>query len=178
MVITLIGMPASGKTCMGKILSQKLHMKVIDGDRLIESRYGKKLHEIIDEHGLEGFKKIEEETLLSIDEDNVIVSPGGSAVYYDAFMKKSKSRGPVVYLYAGAETLLERLGDFSKRGIVLPEGFTIKDLLNERAPLFEKYADITINCDGRAFSRYRYVTLSAVKKYIATHGSKEKASSI
>ena len=174
MVITLIGMPASGKTCMGKILSQKLHMRVIDGDRLIEQTQGMKLHEIIEKYGLDAFKKIEEETLLSIDEDNVIISPGGSAVYYESFMRKSKSRGPVVYLYASPETLLERLGDFSKRGIVLPEGFTIADLYNERAPLFEKYADITINCDGKAFSRYRYVTLSAVKKYIAKHSDKSK----
>ena len=166
MVITLIGMPASGKTCMGKTLAQKLHMKVIDGDKLIETVHGKKLHEIIDEVGLEGFKKIEEEVLLSIDEDNVIVSPGGSAVYYESYMKKSKERGPVVYLYASPETLLVRLGDFSKRGIVLPEGFTISDLYNERAPLFEKYADITVDCDGQAYSTYRYKIVAMVKEYI------------
>ena len=173
MVITLIGMPASGKTCMGKTLAQKLHMKVIDGDKLIESIHGKKLHEIIDEVGLEGFKKIEEETLLSINEDNIIVTPGGSAVYYESFMKKSKERGPVVYLYASPETLLIRLGDFSKRGIVLPEGFTIKDLYNERAPLFEKYADIIVDCDGLAYSKYRYRTVSAVKAYIEKYKSAE-----
>ena len=171
MVITLIGMPASGKTCMGKTLSQKLHMKVIDGDKLIESTYNKKLHEIISEVGLDGFKKIEEETLLSIDEDNVIISPGGSAVYYDSFMSKCKQRGLVIYLYAGPETLLERLGDFSKRGIVLPDGFTIKDLYNERAPLFEKYADITINCDGQSYSKYRYQIVAAVKDYIEKQNS-------
>lgn len=173
MVITLIGMPASGKTCMGKTLAQKLHMKVIDGDKLIESIHGKKLHEIIDEVGLEGFKKIEEETLLSINEDNIIVTPGGSAVYYESFMKKSKERGPVVYLFASPETLLIRLGDFSKRGIVLPEGFTIKDLYNERAPLFEKYADIVVDCDGLAYSKYRYRTVAAVKAYIEKHNSAE-----
>ncbi len=167
MVITLIGMPASGKTSMGKMLSQKLRMKVIDGDKLIESVHGKKLHEIISEVGLDGFKRIEEEVLLSIDEDNVIVSPGGSAVYYESFMKKSRERGPVIYLYASPKTLLVRLGDFSKRGIVLPDGFTIEDLYNERAPLFEKYADITINCDGQAYSKYRYQAVAAVKKYIA-----------
>ena len=106
----------------------------------------------------------------------MITSPGGSAVYYDSFMQKSKERGPVVYLYASPETLVERLGDFSKRGVVLPDGFTIADLYNERAPLFEKYADITVNCDGKAFSRYRYVTLSAVKKYIATHSDSSEQS--
>lgn len=174
MVITLIGMPASGKTCMGKTLSQKLHMKVIDGDKLIETVHGKKLHEIISEQGLEGFKKIEEEVLLSIEEDNVIVSPGGSAIYYDSYMQKAKSKGPVIYLYASPETLLLRLGDFSKRGIVLPDGFTIADLYNERAPLFEKYADITIDCDGQSYSKYRYKIVAAVKDYINKHYSAAK----
>lgn len=170
MVITLIGMPGAGKTCMGKMLSQKFHMKAIDGDKLIESIHGKKLHEIIAEVGNEGFKHIEEEALLSIEDDNVIVTPGGSAVYYDSFMKKSRSRGPVVYLYASPKTLVERLGDFSQRGIVLPDGFTIEDLYNERAPLFEKYSDIVINCDGKAYSRYRYVAVSKINKYIKDKG--------
>lgn len=174
MVITLIGMPASGKTCMGKTLSQKLHMRVIDGDKLIETVYGKKLHEIIAEVGTEGFKKIEEEVLLSIEDDNVIVSPGGSAVYYESYMNKAKSRGPVVYLYASPETLLIRLGDFSKRGIVLPEGFTIRDLYNERAPLFEKYADITVDCDGQSYSKYRQRIVAAVKNYIENCNSASK----
>ena len=166
MVITLIGMPASGKTSMGKMLSQKLHMRFVDGDRVIEKIHGKKLHEIIADVGLEGFKKIEEEALLSINDDNIILAPGGSAVYYDSFMQKAKKMGAVVYLYASPNTLLERLGDFSKRGIVLPNGFTIADLYNERAPLFEKYADITVNCDGQAYSQYRRQIFEAVDAYI------------
>ena len=166
MVITLIGMPASGKTCMGKILSQKLHMRVIDGDRLIESRYGKKLHQIIDEHGLEGFKKIEEETLLTVNEDNIVFTPGGSAVYYPAVMEHFKKSGIVVYLYASAETISNRLVDFSKRGVVLKEGMTMQDLYNERAPLFEKYADVTVNCDGTAFAKYRHEAIKKITDYL------------
>ena len=170
MVITLIGMPGAGKTCMGKMLGQKFHMKVVDGDKLIESIHGMKLHEIIEKHGNEGFKKIEEEALMSIEDDNIIVTPGGSAVYYEEFMKKSRERGPVVYLYASPEALIMRLGDFSKRGIVLPEGFTIADLYTERAPLFEKYSDFTVNCNGTAYSRYRYVAISKIRKYIRDKG--------
>ena len=166
MVITLIGMPGAGKSCMGRSLSGKLHMHLIDGDKLIEQRYQKKLHQIIEESGLDGFKEIERTTLMSIDDDDVIITPGGSAVYYDEFMQKSKERGIVVYLYCSPETILARIGDFSKRGIVLKEGFTIHDLYNERAPLFEKYADLTINCDGESYSKYRHVLLNEVNKYI------------
>ncbi len=166
MTVTLIGMPGAGKTCMGKALSRKLKMKVIDGDKLIERRIGKKLHAIISEEGLDVFKRIEEETLLSIDEDNIIISPGGSAVYYDSAMCHFKKKGIVVYLYVSPETITKRLGDFSKRGIVLKDGQTINDLYNERAPLMEKYADITINCDGNSYTKYQNELINEVKKYL------------
>ena len=61
MTITLIGMPAVGKSCLGRHLSKKLNMKVIDGDKLIEQVTGRKLQNIIDEDGLDAFKAVEEE---------------------------------------------------------------------------------------------------------------------
>lgn len=164
MIITLIGMPGAGKTCMGKALAKKFNMKFLDGDKLIEQVKGKKLHEIIAESGNEEFKRIEEEVLLSVEDDNIILAPGGSAIYYDSFMKKCKQRGLVVYLYASPKTIIDRLGDFSKRGIVLKEGQTIYDLYNERAALLEKYSDITVNCDGVQFAKYRGILCHTVKK--------------
>ena len=86
MVITFIGMPGCGKSCMGRAVAGKLKMKLIDSDRLIERRYGKKLQELIDELGTEEFRRIEEEALLSIEGDNLIISTGGSAVYSEAGM--------------------------------------------------------------------------------------------
>lgn len=155
MIFTLIGMPASGKSATGKAIASKLNMRFLDADKLIEERYGKKLQEIIDEYGLDAFKKIEEETLLSIEDDNIILAPGGSAVYYDSVMKKCKERGKVIYIYVSLPIIKERLGDYSQRGVVLKPGQTIDDLFSERTKLYEKYADITLNCNGRAFSRYR-----------------------
>ena len=164
MTITLIGMPGAGKTCMGKALSKKLGMRVVDGDHLIEKTTGKKLQAIINEKGLDEFKRIEEETLLSINEDNIIITPGGSAVYYENVMNHFKKNGIVVYLYVSPRNLLRRLGDFSKRGIVLKPGQTIDDLYEERKPLLEKYADITVNCDG---GRYSYYQRDAMEKIAA-----------
>ncbi len=166
MTITFIGMPGSGKSCMGKIVSRKFKMRIIDGDKLIEKNVGKPLQDIIDENGLEYFKKLEEETLLSIEDDDVIIAPGGSAVYYEKAMKHFKEKGIVVYLYISFKTLKERLGDFSKRGVVLREGQTLEDLYNERVPLLEKYADIKVSCDGRAYSRYQAELIEKLKQYI------------
>lgn len=172
MIITLIGMPACGKSCMGRALSRKLKMKNIDGDKVIEKRTGRALQDIIDNDGLDAFKKVEEETLLSIDEDNIILSPGGSAVYYEKAMNYLRSKGPIVYIYVGVENIIKRLGDFSKRGIAMRPDQTIYDLYNERAALFEKYADITVNCDGEAYPKYQKEAVQAIKEYIEKNNVK------
>ena len=161
MMITFIGMPGAGKSCMSKNVSKKLKMKMVDGDRLIEEKTGRALQDIIDNDGLDEFKRIEREVLLSIDEDKLIVSPGGSAVYYDDVMNHFKTKGIVVYLYVSFETMKKRIGDYSKRGLVLAPGTTLEDLYNERTPLLEKYADIIIDCDGDAYGKYQF---EAVKK--------------
>lgn len=163
MNIVFIGMPGSGKSCMGRIVSRKFKMKIIDGDKLIEQNVGKPLQQIIDENGLEYFKKLEEETLLSIKEDNVIISPGGSAIYYEKAMNYFKENAIIVYLFISPETLKQRLGDYSKRGVVLEEGKTLDDLYMEREPLLRKYADITVSCDGKAYSKYQAELLSKLE---------------
>lgn len=167
MTITLIGMPGVGKSCMGKVLAKKLHMKHIDGDRLIERRTGKHLHEIIAAEGMDGFQRIEREVLLSINEDNAIVTPGGSAIYYEDAMEHLRSLGKVIYLYAGIPLITERLGDFSERGVVLKNGSTVKDMFNERIPLLEKYADAKVNCNGKSFMKYQYEAKEIIEKYLS-----------
>ena len=148
MTITLVGMPAVGKSCMGRAIAKQFNMKLVDGDKVIEKVYGQSLQSIMDSAGLEGFKRIEEDVLLGIKEDNIVFTPGGSAVYYPAVMEQFKRSGIVIYLYASAEVIKNRAVDFSKRGVVLKPGMTMDDLYNERAPLFEKYADITVCEDG------------------------------
>lgn len=167
MVITFIGMPGCGKSCMGRAVAGKLRMKLVDTDKLIERRCGKKLQEIIDEIGVQEFRRIEEEVLLSVEGDNLIISTGGSAVYSDAGMKHLKSLGKVFYLFCSYDTVKERIGDFSKRGIVLKPGQTIKDLYEERAPMYKRYADVTILCDGHAYSQYRNSVLRSAKRFLS-----------
>jgi shikimate kinase len=155
MTIILIGMPGVGKSSMGKYLAKKLKNRHIDGDKLIIQSTGKKLQEIIDTEGLDSFMEIERNVLLSINDDNAVITPGGSAIYYDDVMEHFKSIGKVIYLYAGIPVITERLGDFSQRGVVLKSGSAIKDMFNERIPLLEKYSDLKINCNGSSFTSYQ-----------------------
>ena len=165
MIFTLIGMPGSGKTCMGKALAAKTKIKLVDSDKLIEKRMGKKLQDLIDELGVVKFRQIEEETLLSIDPDcDIILSTGGSAVYSSAAMEYLKTKGKIIYLYCSYKTIEGRLGDFSKRGIVFKPGQDLYGLYLERVPIYEKYADITVNCDGNAYPRYQANAIKEINK--------------
>ena len=170
MNITLIGMPAVGKSCMGRTLAKKFNLRLVDGDKVIEQVEGRKLQQIMDEEGLEGFKAIEERVLLTIDDNDIVFTPGGSAVYYPKVMDKFERNGIVIYLYASADTICNRLVDFSKRGVVLRKGMTMQDLYNERAPLFEKYADITVNCDGTNFGKYKAIAIKKIERYLEKAG--------
>ena len=169
MVFTIIGMAGCGKSCMGRALSSRLKIKLIDTDKLIERRMGKPLQTLIDELGVDKFREIETEVLCSVyckEGEHLIVSTGGSAVYSERGMAHLKSLGRVIYLFCGYETIRKRLGDFSKRGVVLKDGQTLYDLYNERMPLYASYADVTVNCDGEAYPKYQRIAASAIKRIL------------
>lgn len=143
--ITLIGMPASGKSSVGVVLAKRLGKKFVDTDIVIQEKYGKLLKELIEEHGDEGFREIEDEVNAGLDLDNSIISPGGSVVYGEKAMQHLKEISVIIYLELSYTAIKSRLGDLRERGITLKEGQSLKDLYLERVPLYERYADITVN---------------------------------
>lgn len=151
--IVLIGMPGAGKSTVGVVLAKNLGMSFVDSDLLIQEKKGKKLSELIEEHGNEGFLLIEEEVNASIDVQNTIIATGGSAIYSEKAMKHLKEIATVIYLELSEPAIEDRLGDLTKRGVVLPDGFTLQDLYDERVPLYKKYADIVIRCDNISIRR-------------------------
>ena len=165
MLYTLIGMPASGKSCMGRALASKLKMKLIDTYKLIEKHCGEKLQSIIDRLGIEEFRRIEEEVLTSIEDTDGIVSTGGSAVYSKKAMEFFRARGKVFYLRCSYKTIEQRIGDFSKRGVVLKPGQDLMGLYKERCPLYERYAHHTVLCDGTAYPRQQAFAIKLIERY-------------
>lgn len=147
--IVLIGMPASGKSSVGRRLAARLLCPFIDGDDLIRARTGMPLDEIIAREGADGFLQIEQDVLLSLaPEGRAVIAPGGSAVYSAAAMAHLRSLGKVVYLSLAEEEIARRIPDFTARGVVM-RGATLKELYEERVPLYERYADLTIAADGK-----------------------------
>jgi shikimate kinase len=146
--IVLIGMFGSGKSTIGKILAHKLRYHFVDVDELIERKYRKPLQRVLDELGMKGFMKMEDQTLQLLRQWHSVTSPGGSAVYYPKGMAQLGRLGPRIYLKVSLATLKKRLPDWSQRGVVCRGGTTLPALYRERVPLFKKYADVTVETEG------------------------------
>ena len=142
--LILIGMPGVGKSCIGVVLAKALGMSFIDSDIVIQEQTGRTLSEIIAEVGREGFLKTEERINAALEADNSVIATGGSAVYGPEAMEHFKAIGTVVYLAIDCAHLAERLGDLDERGVVHEKDQTLQNLYDERVPLYEKYADITV----------------------------------
>jgi shikimate kinase len=149
--IILIGMPGAGKSTVGVILAKTLGRKFVDTDLVIQEHAGRLLQEIIDTDGPDAFKKIEEETVLSLHRRNSVIATGGSVVFSGPAMEYLKANGIVVYLKISFEEMEKRLRNITTRGLVLSRGETLREMYDERVPLYEKYADITIGCSDQDF---------------------------
>lgn len=143
--VILIGMPGCGKSTVGVLLAKILGYSFIDSDLLIQQSEGKKLYEIINQHGADYFKAAENRVNSSINVSNTVIATGGSVVYCEQAMAHLKSIGKIVYIKITPEQLVKRINNIATRGVVIRDGETLLDLYNERAPIYEKYADITID---------------------------------
>ncbi|MDO5349198.1 MAG: shikimate kinase [Lachnospiraceae bacterium] len=143
--ITLIGMPSSGKSTIGVLLAKRLGYSFVDVDIVIQEREGKLLKEIIAEEGMDGFLKVEERVNASLDVRKSVIAPGGSVIYGFKAMEHLKEISEIVYLKMSYEEMEKRIGNVVDRGVALKPGFTLRDLYNERVPLYEHYADIVVD---------------------------------
>jgi len=144
--VVLIGMPGAGKSTVGVLLAKAMKMPFIDTDLLIQDKHGCFLQELVDAHGFEAFIKIEESVILSLNVTNHIIATGGSVVYSEAAMNHLKSSGILVFLDTKLYQLERRLKNVHKRGIAMKGNQTLASLHEERFPLYNKYADIRIDC--------------------------------
>lgn len=149
--IILIGMPGAGKSTVGVLLAKTLGMQFIDTDIALQEVSGRLLQEMIDEDGPEAFLALEEQTLLSLRVQNTVIATGGSAVYSRQAMEHLSRNATVVYLKISFEEMEKRLNNITTRGIVLVAGQSLRDMYTRRVPLYEQYADITIDCSGDGF---------------------------
>ncbi len=148
MNIILIGMPGCGKSTVGVLLAKSMLYDFLDTDLVIQQKFSMPLCEIINSKGINEFKIIENEILSEIKADNTVIATGGSAVYGNEAMNNLKINAKTVYLKLPVEEIEKRIANIKTRGIVMAEDETLEGLYEQRAPLYEKYADITVDCSS------------------------------
>ena len=144
--IILIGMPGAGKSMVGVILAKLTSRGFVDTDLLIQIAQNRSLQEIVDKDGHMTLRRIEEDVILGIKHRNLVIATGGSAVYSHVAMTHLKADGIAVFLKVDLLTLKSRVRNFDTRGLAKRPGQSLEDLFEERFPLYERYADIKIDC--------------------------------
>lgn len=148
--IILIGMPASGKSTVGRHLAKKLNMDFIDTDNLIEKCEGMKLQEIINKKGNDYFWKVEEEVLCNLNCRGTVIATGGSAVLFPKAIEHMRQMGIIIYLEQSLSWLKKRLYNLDSRGVTLDEGESIESLYNYRVPLYKRYSQTTVEVANKS----------------------------
>ncbi len=144
--IILIGMPGAGKSTVGVILAKRIGFHFIDTDLIIQAREKCRLQQIIDIQGLEKFRQIEEQMLLNLHPEHSVVATGGSVIYCEKGLEALGKTGILIYIQVSLTALQKRIADMGQRGLVMAKEQTFKHLYQERTPLYEKFANLTIPC--------------------------------
>jgi shikimate kinase len=145
--ISLVGLPGSGKTTVGRQLARRLRLPFVDSDHAIESRIGCSIREFFDREGEERFRDIEEDVLdeLSKNADSVL-STGGGAVLRANNRRNLHARGKVVYLKSTPEELFRRLRhDVSRPLLQVSDPLArMRELFAVRDPLYRETAHFVL----------------------------------
>ena len=145
----LIGMPASGKSTLGKMAAAALQYNFVDTDDTIMDTYHADLMHLIDQFGIDGFIELESKILQQVQVENTIIATGGSAIYSDAAMQHLKQIGTVIYLKRELSEIAAQVGNLTTRGVVCRNANNLAELYAERCPLYEKYADVVVSLDKK-----------------------------
>jgi shikimate kinase len=147
--VILIGMPAVGKSTLGVLLAKRLGFAFMDTDLIIQTDQNATLSEIIRRRGMAAFCRIEADIIQNLSTVQTVIATGGSVVYSDRAMTRLNQLGRILFLDIDLAPLVDRLSNLDSRGVVYMPGQTIKQLYDERRPLYRRHAHLTIPCTDR-----------------------------
>jgi shikimate kinase len=145
--ISLVGMPGSGKSTIGRLLAQRLGMKLFDTDACIEEETGLKVQQLFAEHGEAHFRKIEAEIIRKLlSKSGSVIATGGGSVLNPQTFSLLRTNSRCVYLKATVEHLYARLRNDRKRPLLqVADPFAaLASLHIARNPIYEELAHITV----------------------------------
>jgi shikimate kinase len=146
----IIGAPGAGKTSVGRRVAERLGVEFHDSDAAIEKRAGKPVSDIFLSDGETEFRRLEREVIAeSLKDIDGVLSVGGGAVL-DPDTREAFSRHTVVWLEVDLGNATKRVGMNSARPLLMGNvRGTMTTMLNERTPLYEEVATVTVDTSGR-----------------------------
>ena len=166
--ISLIGMPGAGKSTVGVLLAKMTTLRFVDTDLDIQVKAAASLQCILEQQGYRALRQLEETVLLELELDHALVSTGGSVVYSETSMRRLRAAGPVVYLRVSLPTLSQRIANAPPRGIASDSTQSFAEVFAERTPLYQRYADITIDAGAGGAEAVTSATLRELER-LAQH---------
>ena len=151
--IVLIGMPGAGKSTLGVLLAKAIGYDFVDTDLMIQRQAGMTLGRYLADRGYQALRQLEADVICTLDKVSTVIATGGSAVYSDAAVQHLRASGRVVYLQCALDILDQRIASMDERGIAAPSGQTLADVQAERIPLYEHYAEITVDVGSETMDR-------------------------
>ncbi|PIE62144.1 MAG: shikimate kinase AroL [Desulfobacter postgatei] len=153
--IFLIGYRCTGKTSTGKYLADFLNKRFLDTDLILESTYGTTIAQMVARHGWSYFREKETETLMSLKLKNApVIATGGGIILAEENRQFLKENGDVVYLYATAPVLTDRIRKDVNNSEQRPDlthdslALETEKMLELRNPLYQALADISIDTEA------------------------------
>jgi shikimate kinase len=165
--IVLIGMAGVGKSTVGSALARSLGFSFTDLDAYIREKENLTVQHIIETRGEAAFLELEKQSMYEIDLKHRVVAPGGSMIYHFDLMEYLKRHSKIIYLNDSFENVESRLKNALTRGIVGLNRKSLREIYDERQPLYAKYADLTIDPEGKSPERMVVEILNQLSKGIS-----------
>lgn len=147
MIFSLIGLPGSGKSTVGRQLARRLQLPFVDSDQVIESRLGCSIRQYFEREGEDSFRDVEVNVIDDLTQASLgVLSTGGGAVLREENRRHLHERGQVVYLKSSADELFRRLRHDRNRPLlqVADPLARLRALYLIRDPLYRETAHFTI----------------------------------
>ena len=158
--IILIGYRGTGKSTVGRLLGERLHVPVWDSDPAIELQTGKTIAEIFTQDGETAFRDLEVKVIADfLRQDSFVLATGGGAVLREETRQRFRQSGHVVYLTAEPQTILQRI-QRDKNSVTMRPNLTslppleeIIAVLEKRRAVYEATAHQTVETEGKSIEQ-------------------------
>lgn len=170
--LVLIGMPGVGKSTVGVLLAKALSRGFLDTDVQIQVQQNESLQAIIEARGLDVFLGIEQQYVQGLACSRHVIATGGSVVYGEAAMRHLRGSGITIHLDVPFDLLEDRITNLATRGVVMGRGQTLTALFEERAPLYRRYADVTVRCGADTADQVVAALIGRLEEHLAPPGGR------